>query len=221
MKYKNYFENFSLNISFWNEVLLNRTVKELKFNTFDLDSIVLDNGEEVFIRNNTLMIPFKKESEQLIVGITGHRPQKINCQNIPNPIYIKICREIEKQLKELKPYKVISGMALGVDSWFVNIAIKLNIPIIAAIPFMGQELMWFEKDKKIYSKLLEKAEEVVIVSSGGFSKEKMQIRNEYIVDNCDVLIAVFNGNYNSETANCVRYAQQKKREIILINPDLI
>jgi uncharacterized phage-like protein YoqJ len=218
MRYKNYFESHSLNIPFWEEVLVGKTIKELKFSQLELISIILDNGEEVFLRNNSLMIPFKKEPDQIIVGITGHRPNKINCEKLPNPTYIKICQEIEKHLLELKPYKVISGMALGVDSWFVNISLKLNIPFIAAIPFKGQETVWKDKDKKIYNKFLEKAEDIVIVSSGGYSKEKMQVRNEYIVDNCDVLIAVFNSELSGGTANCVKYAEEKKRKIIFINP---
>jgi len=218
MRYKNYFENHSLNIPFWEEVLIGKTIKELKFSKCELTSIILDNGEEVFLRNNSLMIPFKKEPSQIIVGITGHRPQKVGGFSLPNPTYIKVCKEIEKHLRELKPYKVISGMALGVDSWFCSIATKLNIPFIAAIPFKDQESVWQDKDKKIYLRFLEKAEDVIIVSSGGFSKEKMQIRNEYIVDNCDILIAVFNKELGGGTANCVKYAEEKKREIIFINP---
>jgi len=199
--------------------MVGKVITELKFNDFELDSIVLDNGEEIFLRNNSLMIPFKKNNSQIIVGITGHRPQKVGGFSLPNPTYIKVCKEIESHLKRLNPYKVISGMALGVDSWFVNISIKLGIPFIAAVPFKGQEESWSDKDKRIYNRFLEKAEEVIIVSPGGFSKEKFQIRNQYIVDNCDLLIAVFNGEPGSGTANCVKYAQEKKREIIFINPE--
>ena len=47
----------------------------------------------------------------MIVAFTGHRPQKLGGYKLPNPTYIKVCQEIESTLKELKPEKVISGMA--------------------------------------------------------------------------------------------------------------
>jgi uncharacterized phage-like protein YoqJ len=109
-------------------------------------------------------------------------------------------------------------MALGVDQWAASIAIKLGIPFVAAVPFLGQEGMWPNKSKKIYKFLLDKAGEIVIVNEGGFTAKKLQLRNEWMVDNCDVLIAVYNGDEKGGTANCVRYAKEKKKEIVFITP---
>lgn len=38
-----------------------------------------------------------------------------------------------------------------------------------------------------------------------------------MVDNSDLLIAIFNGN-KSGTANCVNYAKSKNKKTIIINP---
>lgn len=155
----------------------------------------------------------------MIVAFTGHRPDKLGGYKVPNPIYIHVCQQIEKTLIELKPEKVISGMALGVDQWAAYIATKLNIPFLAAIPFIGQEKAWPMASQSIYNKLLKKSAEQVIVCEGGYAANKMQIRNQWMVDNCDKLIAIWDGTPGG-TGNCVNYAKSINKEIIYIDPRL-
>lgn len=153
----------------------------------------------------------------MIVAFTGHRPDKLGGYKLPNDIYIKVCKDIDWLLKELNPEKVISGMALGVDQWAANIAYKLGIPFIAAIPFEGQELAWPEASQKTYRILRKLASEEVIVSPGGYSADKMQVRNIWMVDNCHSLIAVWDGSKGG-TGNCVEYAKSVDRKIYQIDP---
>jgi len=153
----------------------------------------------------------------MIVAFTGHRPDKLGGYTLPNKTYIKVCQEIDKTLQELKPEKVITGMALGVDQWAANIAVNLKIPFVAAVPFDKQESKWPESSQKIFNMLLKKAAEKIIVSPGGYSADKMQTRNQWMVDNCDVLIAVYDGSAGG-TGNCVNYAQSIKKRIIFIDP---
>jgi uncharacterized phage-like protein YoqJ len=161
----------------------------------------------------------------LIISCTGHRPEKLPNKEtgyiLPNPTYNKICQETEKLLIELKPDKVMSGMALGYDQYFANIAIKLNIPLIAIIPHEGQERIWLKASQILYNKLRSQASEEIIVSSGGYSAYKMQIRNQYLVNNCDLLIACFDGDPKGRTYNCVKYAESIKKEVIIIDPKLV
>lgn len=153
----------------------------------------------------------------MIVAFTGHRPDKLGGYKLPNDTYIKVCRDIDWLLKELNPEKVISGMALGVDQWAANIAYKLGIPFVAAIPFEGQELAWPEASQKTYRLLRKLASEEVIVSPGGYLADKMQVRNIWMVDNCDSLIAVWDGSKGG-TGNCVEYAKSVDRKIYQIDP---
>lgn len=153
------------------------------------------------------------------VAFTGHRPSKIGGFKLPNPTYNYICQQIEKNLLQLKPEKVISGMALGIDQWAANIAIKLGIPFIAAVPFEGQEKAWPSESQKTFFKLLDKAAEVIIVSEGGYAAYKMQIRNEWMVTHCDKLIAVWDQTPGG-TGNCVKYALSVQKDIVFIDPRL-
>lgn len=151
------------------------------------------------------------------VALTGHRPNKIGGYRIPNPIYNFISKRIRQELQRIRPCTVISGMALGVDQIAAEISIDLGIPFIAAVPFIGQESKWPPKSQEHYKELIGKAEEVAIVSSGHYSVSKMMIRNEWMVDKCDLLIAVFDGSAGG-TCNCVEYAISCKKEIVRINP---
>ena len=153
----------------------------------------------------------------MIIGITGHRPSKLGGYKLPNPTYISICQQLQELLIKYNATKVISGMAIGFDQWAAFVSIKNKIPFIAAIPFLNQECKWQSKDQEIYHKLLLKADDVVIVSDGEYSAFKMQIRNEYIVDNCDLLIAAFDGVEVGGTYNCIQYAKSKSKRIEYLN----
>lgn len=153
----------------------------------------------------------------MIVAFTGHRPDKLGGYKVPNDTYIRVCQKIDTVLKELKPEKVVTGMALGIDQWAASIAHKLHIPFLAAIPFEGQENAWPESSRKIYRILRKLATEEVIVSQGGYSADKMQVRNIWMVDNCDKLIAVWDGTKGG-TGNCIEYAKSVKKDIYYIDP---
>lgn len=155
----------------------------------------------------------------MIVAVTGHRPDKLGKEyDYSGPYSQFIYDKMWKWLIENKPEKVISGMALGVDQIWANVAINLFIPVIAAIPFKGQESNWPKGSRNIYNALLKRVSEKVYVSKGRYTAAKMQIRNEWMVNNCDLLFAVWNGT-DGGTANCIRYANSVGRKIIILNPE--
>ena len=155
----------------------------------------------------------------MIVSFSGHRPDKLGGYKLPNPTYLYVCQQLESILKDLKPEKAISGMALGFDQYAANVCIKLSIPFIAAVPFLGQEKAWPQASQDAYHRLLAKATEVVIVSEGGYAAWKMQTRNQWMTDRADKVIACFDGTTGG-TYNCVQYAKQLGKEIIVIDPKL-
>jgi uncharacterized phage-like protein YoqJ len=155
----------------------------------------------------------------MIVALTGHRPSKLGGYDPDNPIATKVREAIRAKLVELKPEKIISGMALGVDQWAVQIAIDLGIPFIAAVPFPDQAGRWRPSSKREYLRLLGLASEVVVVSTT-HSPVAMQTRNEWMVDHADVVLAVWGGTRGG-TANCVRYANLMKTPVVRINPSAL
>lgn len=156
----------------------------------------------------------------IVISGTGHRSDKLGGYILPNPTYNYVCQEIEKRLLELKPEKVLSGFALGYDSWLAFVSLKLGIPLIAVIPFEGQESRWPAESQKQYWSLRKKASEVIIVSEGEYAAWKMQTRNEYLVNNCDLLLSCWNGDQSGGTFNCLQYAEKIGRQSINIDPRL-
>ncbi len=145
----------------------------------------------------------------MIIAFTGHRPNKFGTDG---EYATSIYSAVLDVLNELKPEKVISGMARGVDTIAAICAHSVGIPYIAAIPFLSHATNHAVEDQKIYDDLLKNALDIQITSDGDYAIWKFQKRNEWMVDNCDLLCAVWNGSRGG-TANCIKYAKQVGREI--------
>jgi uncharacterized phage-like protein YoqJ len=78
---------------------------------------------------------------------------------------------------------------------------------------VGQECQWPKQSQIQYNQILLKASNVIVVSDGGYDNWKMQVRNEYLVDHCDVLVALWDGS-SGGTGNCISYAYKKNKKII-------
>ena len=157
---------------------------------------------------------------KMILAVTGHRPNRLNNEyDGIGPCSDYIRKKLKEKIIQYDATKLISGMALGVDMIFAELAIEMGIPLCAAVPFYGQEKIWAESSKERWVKALDEAQEIQIVSPGGYTPWKMSVRNEWMVDNCEVLLAVWNGDKKGGTANCVKYAKKVGRTIDIISPD--
>jgi uncharacterized phage-like protein YoqJ len=147
----------------------------------------------------------------MILGVSGHR-------KLSN--YKYVYDEAYGIISELKPDKIITGMAIGYDLICADIAVSLNIPYVAALPFAEQSKVFPYKIKGTYNFFLSRATEKIIVSDGGYEVWKYQSRNMYIVDNCDQMLFCFDGKPKSGTFNCLQYAKQKNKPMTIIDPVL-
>lgn len=158
--------------------------------------------------------------DEVVIAITGHRPDKLdNDYSLKSKLIKRIKYDLNDIIGEYEPDKMISGMALGIDTLWAQMAVELKIPLIAAIPFTNQPDKWPKSSQTIYYRLLDQAAEVVNVSKKvNFQPEFMQLRNQWMVDNCTLLIGVFDGTPGG-TANCVTYARSIKRKRIILDPN--
>ena len=65
--------------------------------------------------------------------------------------------------------------------------------------------------------MLYAAQEKIFISSGEYTANKMQVRNKWIVDHCDKLLACYDGTSVGGTLNCIKYAKNVGKDIIYIN----
>jgi uncharacterized phage-like protein YoqJ len=103
-------------------------------------------------------------------------------------------------------------MALGWDQALAQAALDLQVPLIAAVPFEDQWTRWPEAARKRYFKLLEQAFAVEYVCQPGYAVWKLHKRNHWMVDHCDLLLALFNGSPGG-TASCIMYGRKVRRPI--------
>lgn len=154
--------------------------------------------------------------KRVLMG-TGHRPDKLH----PNRKIVYSIRCLDRltdlavsQIKKIQPDYGISGMAMGWDMALAQAFIRLEIPFEAAIPFKNQPIKWFDDTRTLYYNLLEKADKITFVdeihkycgcnSVGEYQAFKMQKRNEYMIDQANCFLALWDGSKGG-TGNCINY----------------
>ncbi len=174
----------------------------------------------------------KKSKNIKSVCFTGHRPTKLGGY-AANPISLWVKQELHEAIERAAKKGVktfISGGALGVDQWAAEIVIKVRterpksygtfekpIELVIARPFPSQPNKWPQESKRQYEKLLQRADRIIEVSDDPYASWKLQKRNEWMVDNSDAVIAVWDGS-QSGTGNCVKYAMKQKKPVLVIDP---
>ena len=159
----------------------------------------------------------------LVIAGTGHRPDKLGGYSAAAEA--KVMEVARNAIDELRPARIISGMALGWDTALAKVAIEVGIPLIAAVPFNGFHKKWVPESQRAFQAILNKASEVVIVDElrdgtyqelngniapGIYNVAKLQTRNIWMVDNCEMIAALWDGS-SGGTANCLKYARGMKR----------
>lgn len=183
------------------------------------------------------------------VSITGHRPNKLGGYNYNNKQNKTIRNKLYKILRALilnryylfgeTDFTVVSGLALGIDTYSIHSVILLqlqleieypdiNIYYECAIPYKQQPNNWVSKsDVKRYYNYIQLAHQVTYVDElesykiKGLKPEvhndlKLTKRNYYMVDKANIIVAVWNGS-NGGTKNCIEYAKTQKVTIIRFN----
>jgi len=161
---------------------------------------------------------------------TGHRPNKLGgytgerAKKTQDAIFEKLVAVVKRAIDHGFD-TFISGGALGIDQigaeavlyWRRRPEYANTIKLVIARPFPSQACKWPKSSQEAFEVLCAKADEIVDVSDDPYEPQKMQIRNTYMVDRSDAVIAVFNGG-GGGTGNCIQYAQSKYKPILLINP---
>lgn len=134
---------------------------------------------------------------------TGHR--MIWNPNMQRDSCIALTRMIDRAA-ELGKQWFISGMAIGVDMWAAEIVLRRGYKLICAIPCIEQSKVWGKPEQDRYFSILERAGNVVYVSSDGYAHDCMQRRNVWMCQNASLLIGVYDGRQGG-TRNAIEAAK--------------
>jgi len=176
----------------------------------------------------------------LKVCFTGHRPDKLGGYDWNTPKNQNIIEALGRKIEELTNNEdethFICGGALGIDQMAFDICRIFRdqfygLTIEVAIPFLKQDVKWNFYDGLRWRQQLNAADKITRVDKlenykiKGYDDDiyypaKMQKRNEYMVDNSDIIIGVWNGTKGG-TANCIKYAQKQGKKIFILNPETL
>lgn len=161
---------------------------------------------------------------------TGHRPNVFLTQGNYRDL-----TQVQTKIKSLLTNAIlahisygvvnfISGGAVGVDQWAAECILNLKkihseLKLIIAKPFPSQHIRWPAHVQNEFHCLLNQADEVINVSDDPYAPWKMHVRNEYMVNHSEYLIAVkYTDIVSGGTASCLQYAIRKDRKICTIDP---
>lgn len=160
------------------------------------------------------------------ICFTGYRPFKLPFKINENDFnYINFYKSAYKLIKlqtENGNNYFISGMAQGADLILANIVLELKktykeLFLECALPFNRQSEKWSINYKNQYNEILQKADKITVLSEN-YNISAFYKRNKYMVDNSDIVIAVFDGKKGGTKFTC-DYAKSKGKQIIILNPN--
>ncbi len=154
------------------------------------------------------------------VCFTGHRPEKLPDNGDSNSYVIKMIKSmLYKEILDSidAGYDTfITGLARGVDLWAGEMVLEIkatkpHIKLIAASPYKDHGNSFKGAEKWVYGNIIAKADMIVYVCES-YHKLCMKMRNQYMVDNSNKLIAVVS-DYKSGTGQTISYARKEKTDI--------
>jgi len=169
-----------------------------------------------------------KKANRVVIGVTGHR--KLG----PDVVFVEALRSaIENIIKrasnatEMPPTLIVlSSLAEGADRLVAREVLKVPGSFLEVVLPMKRddyaEDFKTSQSKAEYEELLARAVHVKQFPAKDTRVEDYEQAGQYIVDHCDVLIALWDGRPAADrggTGEIVQYAREKKRPVFWICAD--
>lgn len=162
-----------------------------------------------------------------ICAFTGLRPEKLPIlTDRSSPEFAALRKQIKDEvcrlIKEKNVGHFLCGMAKGIDLLCAGIVLEIReqypeITLESVIPYERQAASWNESDRDEYFDIAAQCDKETLLQTQ-YTNGCLQKRNRYLVDNADIVLAVWNGA-SGGTEYTVNYANKKEKLLIIINPD--
>lgn len=140
------------------------------------------------------------------IGITGHRPQRLKKLTTVSKLTDWLDLQFYEHMDADQDFILITGMAQGTD----------QIAAHEALLFEGRIWCYYPYRRKLHEveDYLESKADKVMYEQEEYSPECYIKRDRRIVDDCDVLLAVWDGKENGGTWQTIKYAREKGKQIV-------
>ncbi len=153
----------------------------------------------------------------MMIAFTGHRDYDAD-QN-----YQRLYNLVAEIAAVENDVTFLSGMAVGFDLAAAEAIIDLRkiyctVQLKCVIPFDGQTKYFSEEDRYRYERVLDQADEIETLEYE-YSNLVYLRRNDFLVDNADMIIAYYDRSSKGGTAYTIRRARRAKLPIENIYPN--
>lgn len=168
---------------------------------------------------------FNKENTLAVTGLRRHKLDwDKKCYSENEEIMIALFMKTLERFISEDYTDFLCGMANGSDIIFAKSVIKLkdkypDIRLHAVIPFVKQNKYYDNEDKIDYDDLMKKCDTIRIISIN-YSKDCYKNRNEFLIENSSVLLAVtYDINMiRSGTTQTINMARKQGLKIVQLDP---
>lgn len=143
--------------------------------------------------------------KEIRIAVTGHRPERIKGKEQKIEEWIE--KQIQIFIKNNDVITIIDGMAEGVDQIAAGVALNKGVQLSCYFPYK----------KRLYgvcAAFAEKATEVRFLYDKYWDKCYLE-RDRRMVDDCDLLLVVWDGKPWGGTYYTYKYALQKGKNVLI------
>ena len=154
------------------------------------------------------------------VALTWHRPQRLGlpedvCDIVWDILETWLMKELVELHKESDELVGYCGMASGCDILFGYILsavkdVESNIKLSCVLPCKN-----YNSSNKYYQEIKETADEWIELSDK-FYKGCDNVRDQYMIDHCDVLIAIWDDNKSGGVWSTIRKLKRQERKLFTV-----
>lgn len=153
------------------------------------------------------------------VCFTGHRPSDLGT----SPAVAKSAlRQAIDDAIQRGATTFITGGAIGVDTYSAQLVIEAkathpSIKLYIAVPFRGFTKYWSDAQRAEYADTICQCDGFKVICDAP-SKHAYHVRNHFMVDQADLVIAYWSGKRSGGTYATIQYAQQTDTPIVNCYP---
>ena len=116
-------------------------------------------------------------------------------------------------LRHYQASHLITSLAWGWEQALAIAADELEIPYTAALPYPGREVEWPRASRVIYSDLLARAKEVILLSDC-YSDPAVIAGHRWRVDRTGLVLALWDFEFSGDTFATIQYALGSQKSVV-------